>query len=132
MNYFLDVVRNKYAQFNGRAGRSEFWYFALFNFVISLVLELLDSVLGLQSGLSNVGILSGLFSLAMIIPGIAVSVRRLHDTGRSGWWLLLIFAVLIGWIALLVFYCQDSQEGTNEFGPNPKTGEMDVADHLID
>lgn len=111
--YYLNVLKYKYAEFEGRARRSEFWYFALFNFIVSAGLGMVDMFTGL-------GFLSTVYGLAVIIPGIAVGVRRLHDTGKSGWWLLVALIPMIGWIILLVFYLQDSQFHANEYGPNPK------------
>lgn len=118
MNWYIGVLK-KYAVFSGRAQRSEFWYFALFNIIISVVLSLLDRVLGLGGDLS-VGVLSSIYSLAVLIPSIAVGVRRLHDTDRSGWWILIGLIPIIGWIMLIIFYVKDSQPGENQYGPNPK------------
>lgn len=118
MNWYLDVLK-KYAVFSGRARRKEFWMFALFNFIIGFVLGIIDGVLGLTME-GGLGILGLLYSLAVLIPGIAVTIRRLHDTDRSGAWLLLIFVPVIGWIALFVFYVLDGTPGENRFGSNPK------------
>ena len=107
MNWYLDVLK-KYTVFTGRARRQEFWMFALINFIISFVL-------------SFIGPLGYLYSLAVLIPCLAVGARRLHDTGRSGWWQLLALIPLIGAIVLIVFAAQDSQPGENQFGPNPKS-----------
>lgn len=112
MNWYLEVLKN-YAVFDGRARRTEYWMFMLFNFFIVFVLGLVEIVIG-GTGLA------GLYSMAVLIPGIAVSVRRLHDTGRSGWWLLIGFVPLVGAIVLLVFMVQDSQPGSNKFGASPK------------
>lgn len=113
MNYYLSVLK-KYAVFSGRARRAEYWYFVLFNNIIIIVLGIIDGVIG--SG----GILGGIYYLAVLIPVIAVSVRRLHDTNHSGWWLLISLFPLIGAIVLLVFLVRDSQPGQNQYGPNPK------------
>jgi uncharacterized membrane protein YhaH (DUF805 family) len=97
---FMDAVKtcfSKYADFGGAASRSEYWWFFLFNFVVSLVLQAAFGKLGM------------VFSLVTLLPGLAVSVRRLHDTDRSGWWLLLSFVPLIGGIVVLVFLCQDTR-----------------------
>ncbi len=107
----------KYAVFEGRARRSEYWYFTLFNLLISIFLGIIDGFLFDSQGF---GLLRGVYSLAVFIPGLAVSVRRLHDTNRSGWWLLLGLVPIVGWIALIVFMVQDSQTGENEYGQNPK------------
>ncbi len=119
MNWYLKVIR-QYADFSGRARRKEYWYFVLFNFLIMLCLTGLDTLIGTYAKGSGTGLLSGLYSLAVLIPGIAVVVRRLHDTDRSGWWFFIQLIPLIGGIIMLVFTVQDSQEGTNQYGENPK------------
>ncbi len=121
MNYFLAALK-KYAEFSGRARRSEYWFFVLFYILIFIGLAIVEGILGLSSKTSGLGLLTGLYSLGMLIPSLAVSVRRLHDTDRTGWWVLIAFVPLIGAIVLLVFYVQDSQAGENRFGPNPKEG----------
>jgi len=119
MNWYLEVFK-KYAVFSGRARRKEYWYFLLFNIIISIVLAVIDGVTGTFSAETDMGLLGGLYTLAVLIPGLAVSVRRLHDTDRSGWWLLIYLIPLIGAIVLLVFMVQDSTPGENRYGPNPK------------
>ena len=122
MKYFLYCLQH-YADFNGRARRSEYWYFVLFNFIVSILIGL---SLGVIAGLLNVPALvylAYLWSLAVFIPSLAVSVRRLHDIGRSGWWLLLSLIPLVGSIILIIWCCFDSQPGANQYGSNPK--EMD-------
>ena len=113
MNYYLDVLK-KYAIFNGRARRKEYWMFFLFNIIISIVLAFVEPMIGTKS------IIAILYSLALLIPGIAVAVRRLHDTNHSGWWLLIGLVPIIGAIILLVFMVRDSQSGENQYGSNPK------------
>ncbi len=114
---FLKAVKtclNKYADFSGRARRSEYWYFFLFLVIVDTVASILDSAL--------FGDLSALYliaTLALIVPSIAAGVRRLHDTNRSGWWLLLGFIPVIGAIVLIVFFCQRGTAGPNQFGPDP-------------
>jgi uncharacterized membrane protein YhaH (DUF805 family) len=112
MNWYLEVLK-KYAVFSGRARRREFWYFVLFNFIISIILSIIDYMI-------NSSILVTLYSLGVLIPSIAVTVRRLHDTDRRGWWLFISLIPIIGVIVLLIFMVQDSQKGENRFGPNPK------------
>lgn len=119
MNWYLSVLKN-YATFSGRARRKEYWMFTLFNFIIYIVLTILDGALGLVNYETGFGVLSGLYTLAVLIPGLAVLVRRLHDTNRSGWWVLISFVPLIGLIVLLVFACLDSQKGNNKYGAYPK------------
>lgn len=111
---YVEVLR-KYAVVTGRAARKEYWMFCLVNFIISFGITILGAITHL-----NLGLLSFLYSLAIIIPSICVSIRRLHDTGRSGWWLLIGLIPLIGGIVLLIFMIIDSQPGANQYGPNPK------------
>ena len=118
MHWYTDVLK-KYAQFDGRARRKEYWMFVLFNFIIAVGLGILDAVLGLRLTENN-GLLSTLYTLAVLLPGLAVSVRRLHDTNRSGWWLLIAFIPFIGAIVLIIFMVLDSDGGPNRYGPNPK------------
>lgn len=114
MNYYLSVLKN-YATFTGRARRAEYWMFALFNFIVVVVLSVIDGVIG------SPGILGGIYVLAILLPSIAVGVRRMHDTSRSGWWLLIVLLPIIGGIWFLVLSVLDSTPGSNEYGPNPKT-----------
>ncbi|MFJ5224894.1 DUF805 domain-containing protein [Streptomyces sp. NPDC088400] len=113
MHWFTDVLK-KYAVFSGRARRKEYWMFVLFNFIIAIVLAIVDAVAGAS------GVISGLYTLAMLIPSLAVGVRRLHDTGRSGWWLLIALVPLVGGIILLVFLASEGEQTSNAHGPNPK------------
>ncbi len=106
------VVLEKYADFNGRARRSEFWYFVLFQVLVGIVASILDQILGTER------IVSGLVSLALLLPGLAVGARRLHDTGRSGWWQLLSLTI-VGIIVLIVWWAGDSH-ADNAHGPSPK------------
>ena len=115
MDYYKDVLRNKYAVFSGRATRSEFWYFALFNGLVSIAISIIGTIAGDKHGL-----LGNLYSLAVLVPSIAVGVRRLHDTGKSAWWFLLCLLPIIGWIWLIVLYVTDSSVGENKYGPNLK------------
>lgn len=117
MEWYLKVLR-QYADFNGRARRKEYWMFFLFNFLIFLALGLVEMVLGL--GFGGVGLLSGLYALAVLIPGLAVTVRRLHDTGRSGLWILVAFIPFIGALVLLYFMVIEGNSGPNQYGPDPK------------
>ena len=118
MNWYLDAWKN-YINFQGRARRKAYWMFVLFNIIAAVLAGLVDGVLGL-GGESGYGPISGLYSLAVFLPGLALAVRRLHDTGRTGWWMLIGLIPVIGWIVLLVFFVTDSQPGSNQYGPNPK------------
>jgi uncharacterized membrane protein YhaH (DUF805 family) len=102
------VFRN-YANFNGRAARSEYWWFVLFSFLVSAVLTLIDGS----------GLLSGIWSLIVLLPSLAVGARRLHDTDRSGWWLLIMLVPLIGFIVLIWFFVTRGNDGPNRFGADP-------------
>jgi len=119
MNWYMEVLR-KYFVFNGRARRKEYWMFYLFNLLISIGLLIVDNLIGTFSAESGFGLLSTIYGLAVLIPGLAVCVRRLHDTGRSGWWILIALVPFVGPIVLLVFMVLDSEAGTNAYGPNPK------------
>ena len=113
MEYFMEAMR-RYADFNGRTRRKDFWMFILFYVIFYAACAVVDGVIG------TAPIVTSLFSLAMLIPSISIAARRLHDTGRSGWWQLIALIPLIGGIVLLVFYVLDSHEGENDYGPNPK------------
>lgn len=114
MDWYLAVLKN-YVGFSGRARRQEYWMFALFSFVISIALSIVDNILGTS-------ILGPIYSLAVLLPTLAVAFRRLHDTGRSAWWLLLGLIPLIGFIVLIVFAATEGEQGDNKYGPNPKLG----------
>ena len=122
MNEFIDnfksILQTKYALFIGRARRKEFWQFQVVAFAISIVLMIVDGILGTKTA-SGIGILGGIFSLAILLPNIGVLIRRLHDTDRSGWWALLGL-IPIANIALLVFMFIQGTVGSNRFGPDPK------------
>jgi len=120
IGYWKKAILENYANFSGRARRAEYWWTTLINFVISIVLSILAGILGDLGAI--ISIISLLFSLAIIIPGIAMAIRRLHDTGRSGWWLLIGLIPLIGFIVLIVFMASDSHRGANQYGPSPKYG----------
>lgn len=113
------VFRN-YATFSGRARRSEYWYFTLFNVLVMFVFSLLTAIVGDSAFSSILKILNGLYSLAVIIPGLAVCWRRLHDIGKSGGYYFIVLVPIVGFILLIVWFCQDSQPGVNMYGPNPK------------
>ncbi|SHH19154.1 DUF805 domain-containing protein [Marivita hallyeonensis] len=120
---FQDAVRtclSKYATFSGRAARSEFWWFVLFLMVMNLLLAILDRALfGVTSDGQPISIIGAVFSLAIILPSIAVGVRRLHDLDKSGWWYLLILIPFLGALVLIYFFVQKGSAGENRFGPDP-------------
>ena len=115
---FADAIKlgfNNYFTFSGRSRRSEYWYWALFYFLGSLVCQVLDTIIG-------VGVLDSLFTLLILIPGLALGARRLHDIGKSGWWQLLWFAIIVGWVILIIWNVRDSDQAPNSHGHNPKYG----------
>ena len=120
MMHWVRTVFSKYAVFQGRAQRAEYWYFVLFYVVAYTILGFLDGSLAREGEELQWGLLTGVFALATLVPSLAVSVRRLHDTNRSGWWMLLVFLPLIGQLVLLVFMVLDGTPGANRFGPDPK------------
>ncbi|GKY86303.1 DUF805 domain-containing protein [Sinisalibacter aestuarii] len=124
---------SKYVTFSGRAQRSEFWWWVLFVFVANLVLSVIDSVLfgttvtteyGFEAS-TNTPILSGLFGLATLLPGISVAVRRLHDRDKSGWWYWLVLIPLVGIIILIVWFATEGTSGPNRYGEDPLGGGSD-------
>ncbi len=131
---FVDAVRsgfNNYANFSGRALRSEYWWWVVFVWIAGVVARILDSVLGLSvyqttaGGFEqSVGPIASVLSLALIIPGLAVLVRRLHDTDRSGWWFWLVIIPVIGWIMLIVFLATSGTPGPNRYGPPRSSGAL--------
>lgn len=118
MKWYLKVLK-EYTNFNGRARRTEYWMFTLFNLLIILPLIGLDVFL-MSKGILPFPILSIIYSLALLLPSIAVMVRRLHDTDRSGWWYFISFVPFVGSLILLFFLIQDGTIGDNQFGANPK------------
>ena len=117
MNYYLHVLKN-YAEFNGRARRAEYWYFFLFNMIISFVLGYLGGSVGIE-------LLSTIYSFGVLIPSIAVGIRRMHDVGKSGWFILVpIYNIILA--------CTEGEKQENQYGPDPKAFGGDIADHLVD
>lgn len=119
MNYYLHVLKN-YAKFDGRARRKEYWMFTLFNIIISIALMFIGQTMGFE-------LLDSLYSLAVLIPSIAVAVRRMHDVGKSGWFILIP-------IYNLILACTDSDVGPNQYGPNPKGigNEVELENHIVE
>jgi uncharacterized membrane protein YhaH (DUF805 family) len=137
---FTEAVKSclsKYVTFRGRAARSEFWFFWLFSFLVLIVSTILDGILG--TGFTMINPATGLeqsmgygyvyliAALALLLPSLAAAVRRLHDTNRSGWWLLIALIPLIGAIVLLVWYCTKGTPGDNQYGPDPLGGDLSQA-----
>ncbi|MCH9739788.1 MAG: DUF805 domain-containing protein [Epsilonproteobacteria bacterium] len=133
--YFVDVVKNKYFQFSGRASRSEFWYFVLFSIIVAIVVAIVGTALGIQymmpmdtvsvsptGELINVtqempvNILQIIVSLALFFPSLAIAIRRLHDIGRTGWWYLVGLIPLVGALVLIAFFVMPSQKEDNQYG----------------
>ncbi len=119
MDWYL-LAFKKYFDFSGRSRRKEYWMFALFNLIVGITLSVLDTVFGTFNLETGLGLLSGLYSLAVFIPGLALSVRRLHDIDKSGWWLLLLLIPIIGVITVLIFCVLDSKTEENKWGKSPK------------
>lgn len=120
MEYYGACLSRKYADFGGRARRTEYWSFALFSSLVAFGLGMIDGLAGTRIDGSTYGILGGLYSLVALIPSLAVYVRRLHDVNKSGWNWLWVLLPIIGWIWLLILLFRDSDAGTNEYGPSPK------------
>ena len=118
MNYYLEGFK-KYATFSGRATRAEFWYFMLFNIIVTIILSFVDEIFGTTFPESILGLFGTIYTLIALLPSWALAVRRLHDINKSGWWILLSLIPIIGGFILLIFYCIDSK-GNNEYGINKK------------
>ena len=112
----------KYADFSGRAPRAEYWWFYLLIIIGYVIAMILDSMLGLGQTVGPYGVLMAVFALAILIPSIAAGIRRLHDTDRSGWWLLIGLVPLIGVIVLIVFFVTQGTAGPNKYGDDPYAG----------
>ncbi|MCT4708306.1 DUF805 domain-containing protein [Buttiauxella gaviniae] len=118
MDWYFKVLKN-YLGFSGRARRKEFWMFILVNLVLTVVLSILDKMLGLRIA-GDEGLLTTVYGVLIFLPYWAVQFRRLHDTDRSAWWLLLLLIPLVGWLIILAFNCQNGTPGENEYGADPK------------
>ena len=114
MEYYKEAWR-KYDVFTGRASRSEFWYFVLFNFIAGIIVGIIAKIIG-----DHRNSLGMLYSLIALVPSIAVGIRRLHDINKSGWWLLLCLIPLIGQIWLIILYATPGDVGENKYGPSSK------------
>ena len=124
MEWFLKVVRDNYANFDGRARRKEYWMFVLIYFIIAFVIGILEGIMGLKNNMGS-GPISGLLSLALLVPSLAVGARRLHDNGKSGWMQPLALLPIIGWIWLIVLHATEGHKGDNQYGADPKGSEFE-------
>lgn len=125
MNSYLDTFKNKYADYRGRARRKEYWMFMAFHFTIIFFLSFLLGFME-EFGFEFIpSFLLGIYLLLSFIPAMAISIRRLHDTGKSGWYYLLSVIPYIGWVVVLIFTVQDSEPMQNKWGPNPKGPNID-------
>ena len=118
---WMTLPLKRYAEFSGRSRRREYWMFVLFIIAVSVGIGIVEAILGLSATIGDAyGPISLLFLLAIFVPSLAVQVRRFHDQGRSGWFVLLNFIPFIGTLIVLVFMCLDGTDGPNEYGPDPK------------
>lgn len=125
MNWYFEVLK-KYAVFTGRARRSEYWYFVLFNLIISILIGIIDYSIGTFNEETGRGIFGTIYSLGVLIPAIAVSIRRMHDVGKSGWFILIP-------IYNLILAVTDGDTGENQYGPDPKNPDVDdISEHLVE
>lgn len=115
-HYYVQALK-KYAVFSGRARRREYWYFFLGNVLVSVIITIIGTLLSSEQ---FIDIASGAYTLAVLLPVLAVGVRRLHDTGKTGWWILLSLIPIVGALILIYFFVQDSAPGENKYGKNPK------------
>ena len=132
MFWYLEALK-KYAVFGGRARRREYWFFFLVNGIISILLSVIDSSFSSPFDAdAGFGALSGIYTVAVLLPGLSVGVRRLHDTGKSGWWLLICLVPFVGVIVLLVFLIMDGEPEENQYGPNPKAQVGSAPEQALD
>jgi uncharacterized membrane protein YhaH (DUF805 family) len=128
---WMTMPLRRYAEFSGRSRRKEYWMFTLLLVIVNIVITVVETALGLGTSIGGIyGPLSLLVLLVILVPSIAVGVRRLHDTGRSGWWMLIALLPIIGGLVLLIFFVLEGDKGPNEYGPDPKgsdTGEAFAA-----
>lgn len=128
MKWYLKVLKN-YVTFTGRASRSEFWFYFLFNVIFAIVAMILDNILGTKIQVGGQSLPYGyvyiLYALATFVPGLAVSVRRLHDVDKSGWFYFILLIPIIGGIWLLVLFCTEGTRGENKYGLDPLTNMPD-------
>jgi uncharacterized membrane protein YhaH (DUF805 family) len=118
MEYFIDAVKNHYFDFQGRARRKAYWLFVLVSVIISIILSVIDGLV--TSNIIGIPALGLIFDLAIFLPSLGIAVRRLHDIGKSGWWVLISLIPLIGIIWFIILAATDSEKGSNKYGENPK------------
>ena len=120
IDYYLAVIK-KYAVFEGRSRRSEYWYFALVNVIISVIYNIIISIVGNSASIVlGITFIYAVYSLALIVPGIAVSIRRMHDIGKKGWWLFINLIPIVGPIWFIVLLATGGNTGDNQYGHDPK------------
>lgn len=127
---FIDAIGlffKNYVNFQGRSSRGAYWWYFLFSIVLGFILGFIDGFMGAVEPNTGLGLLGGLFSLATLIPGIALGVRRLHDTGKSGWWILIYFTI-IGILVLIFFFAQPGERSENKYGPDQEAGRPDLGE----
>ena len=117
---WMTMPLRRYAEFSGRSRRKEYWMFTLMLVILNVVISLVEGMLGLTGTIGTYGPITLVVFLAVLVPSIAVGVRRLHDTGRSGWWMLIGLIPILGAIVLLIFFVLEGTKGPNEYGPDPK------------
>jgi uncharacterized membrane protein YhaH (DUF805 family) len=127
-NWYKKVMFENYANFNGRARRSEYWYFALVYFILIILAIVLDGALGLNFAPLPYGYIYMLVALAHFLPSLAVGVRRLHDVGKSGWFYFIALVPIIGAIWLLVLFCTEGNQGENQYGADPKSVDQEIGE----
>lgn len=127
MDLVLECVTKKYATFSGRAQRKEYWLFFIAYAILYAIVTALDISLGMWDIMAGYGVLGVIMAVALFIPGLAVSVRRLHDTDRSGWWTLITIIPVVGIIGILILLSFKGTNGLNIYGPNPLSPQPDVA-----
>jgi uncharacterized membrane protein YhaH (DUF805 family) len=115
LSWFLDPIQKQYADFEGRSSRKQYWMFTLYYFIIAIVL-------GIVTGIVHLEFLGTILSLALLLPSLGLSFRRLHDINKSAWWLLISFVPLLGWLILIYFAVQPGDKGDNQYGKDPLTG----------
>jgi uncharacterized membrane protein YhaH (DUF805 family) len=126
INWYKKVVFENYANFNGRARRSEYWFFVLMNLILLILMAVLDNTLGINFDPLPYGYLYFIYALVVFIPGLAVAIRRLHDVGKSGWFYFIVLIPLIGAIWLIVLFCTEGDQGENDYGPDPKDNGSEI------